>query len=145
MRYEDIDQEFKKLIIERVHIYSPFWALIGMELVDIKKGWAITRLAFSQKITQIMGVVHGGAIFSLADSAVAMALLGLVEQDEIFATVEMKINYLKPFNKGELTAEASIIHMGSTIAIGDVDVKNGDGVLIAKALATYMIMKKRNE
>lgn len=55
----------------------------------------------------------------------------------------MKINYLKPFDKGKITAEANIIHKGKKIAIGDVQVINDQGHIIAKGLATYMIMKTR--
>ena len=70
-------------------------------------------------------------------------MAGLVGPDEIYTTIEMKINYLKPFNKGEITAEAAIIHKGKNIAIGDVTVTNDRGHMIAKGLATYMIMKNR--
>jgi len=73
-----------------------------------------------------------------------MALVGLVERDEFFATMEMKINYLIPFREGEITAEAKIIYKGSKTALGDVEVRNSDGDLIAKGLATYMIMKNIN-
>jgi len=71
-----------------------------------------------------------------------MALIGLVDRDETFTTVEMKINFLKPFDTGEMMAEARIVHKGARTALGDVEVRNGDGVLIAKGLATYMILKK---
>jgi acyl-CoA thioesterase len=54
----------------------------------------------------------------------------------------MKIHYLKPFTGGDLIAEASIIHKGSKIVLGDVEVRNGNGDLVAKGLATYLIMKK---
>jgi uncharacterized protein (TIGR00369 family) len=81
-------------------------------------------------------------VFAPADSAVAMALQGMVAKDEVFTTVEMKINYLKPFYKGKIVAEAKIVHKGGNIAIGDVEIRNSDGALTAKALATYMIMKQ---
>ena len=61
---------------------SPFWALLGMELVDVKKGWAKVRLPFDNKLKQPMGIAHGGAIFATADSAVVMALLGMVRDLE---------------------------------------------------------------
>ena len=84
---------------------------------------------------------QGGAIFSLADSAVAMALLGLVEKGERFMTVEMNINYVSPFREGNITAEARIVKKGSRIALGDVNVRDDQGGLVAKCLATYTIMK----
>ncbi|MCD6569108.1 MAG: PaaI family thioesterase [Deltaproteobacteria bacterium] len=140
--YEVLEPNFKDVLLETMKTKAPFWTLLGMELVDVKKGWAKVRLPFDKKLTHPLGIAHGGAIFSPADSAIAMALMGLVKEDEIFTTVEMKLNYLKSFAKGEITAEANIIHKGNTIALGEVEVKNSKGIIIAKGLATYMIMKK---
>ncbi|HOP41441.1 MAG TPA: PaaI family thioesterase [Syntrophales bacterium] len=142
--YEELDPEFKSILIDTMKNRSPYWALLGMEIVDVKKGWAKVRLPFKNELLQPLGVVHGGAIFSPADSAVAMALIGLVERDEFFSTMEMKINYLIPFREGEITAEARIIYKGSKTALGDVEIRNADDDLIAKGLSTYMIMKSRN-
>jgi acyl-CoA thioesterase len=141
--YEELAPEIKELIIETMKTQSPYWSLLGMELVDIKKGWAQVRLPFDKKLVHPLGIAHGGAIFSPADSAVAMALIGMVEKDETFVTIEMKINYLATFTKGEIIAEAKIIHKGRNTALGDIIVKNGNGDLVAKALATYMIVPKK--
>jgi acyl-CoA thioesterase len=123
---------------------NPFWSLLGMEIIEIKKGWAQIRLPFSEKLANGIGVVHGGAIFSPADSAVGMALVGLIDKDENISTLEMKINYLKPLTAGDIIAEAKIVHRGTMTAIGDVEVKDEKGNLIAKGLATYAITKKEN-
>ncbi|MCJ7772998.1 MAG: PaaI family thioesterase [Desulfobacterales bacterium] len=141
--HEELSPGHKSALMEKMNTASKYWTLLGIELLDVKKGWAKVRLPFTEKLTHPLGIAHGGAVFSPADSAIAMALAGLVGPDEIYTTIEMKINYLKPFNKGEITAEASIIHKGKNIAIGDVTVTNDRGHMIAKGLATYMIMKNR--
>jgi uncharacterized protein (TIGR00369 family) len=140
--YEDLAPKFKESLLTKMQRESPFWELLGLELADVKKGWAKVRLPFARKLVHPLGIAHGGAIFSTADSAVAMALIGLVDRDETFTTVEMKINFLKPFDGGEIMAEARIVHKGAKTALGDVEVRNGDGTLIAKGLATYMILRK---
>jgi acyl-CoA thioesterase len=121
---------------------NPFWELLGMELLEIKKGWAMVRLPIEDKLTNAIGLVHGGAIFSAADSAVGMALVGMTNRDENISTLEMKINYMKPVNGSEIIAEAKIIHRGGQTAIGDVDVRDGEQNLVSKGLATYAIFKK---
>ena len=141
--YDELAPELKELIIETIKTQSPYWSLLGMELVDVKKGWAKVRLPFDNKLVHPLGIAHGGAIFSPADSAVAMALVGMVEKDETFVTIEMKINYLATFTKGEIIAEAKIIHKGRNTALGDIIVRDGNGELVAKALATYMIVPKK--
>ena len=92
--YEALDSSTRELIEETMKNRSPYWSLLGIELVDIKKGWSRLCLPFDRKLTHPFGIAHGGSVFSLADSAVAMALIGLVEADETFVTIEMKINYL---------------------------------------------------
>jgi len=140
--YEELEPRLKQSLLDWMKTKNPFWSLLGMEILDIKKGWAKLRLPFTEKLTNGIGLAHGGAIFSPADSAVGMALVGMLSRDENISTLEMKINYLKPFTGGEIIAEAEIVHKGTMTAIGDVDVRDGKGNLIAKGLATYAIFKK---
>jgi acyl-CoA thioesterase len=142
--YEKLESRFKDALLDWMKTKNPFWSLLGMEIIEIKKGWAKIRLPFSEKLANGIGVVHGGAIFSPADSAVGMALIGLVGKNENISTLEMKINYLRPLTAGDIIAEAKIVHKGSMTAIGDVEVKDEVGNLIAKGLATYAITKKEN-
>ncbi len=141
--YEELSPNFRKAIIEKMKMTVPFWKLLGMEVIDVKKGWAIVRLPFSEKLAQPDGVAHGGAIFSPADTAVAMALLGLIDRNQTLLTIEMKINYIKAVKQGDIIAEAKIVHHGSKTAIGEVDVRNSQGELLAKCLSTYMIVQKK--
>jgi len=140
--YEELDPHFKESLLNWMETKNPFWSLLGMEILEIKKGWAKIRLPFSEKLANGIGVAHGGAIFSPADSAVGMALIGLINKDENISTLEMKINYLRPFTSGEIVAEAKIVHKGTMTAIGDVDVWDEKENLIAKCLVTYAIFKK---
>jgi acyl-CoA thioesterase len=141
--YEELAPRFKEAILDWMKNRNPFWSLLGMELVEVKKGWAQIRLPFDKKLTNAIGLVHGGAIFTPADSAVGMALVGMISRNENISTLEMKINYLKPVKKCDIIAEAKIVHKGAQTAIGDVEVRDVNDVLIAKGLATYAIFKKR--
>ena len=141
-QYEALAPRFEAAILDWMKTRNPFWALLGMELVEIKKGWAVVRLPIEDKLTNAIGLVHGGAIFSAADSAVGMALVGMTNRDENISTLEMKINFMKPVKGKAIIAEARIIHRGSQTAIGDVEVRDDDRNLISKGLATYAIFKK---
>lgn len=120
---------------------SPYYELLGMEVQRIGKGVARVRMPVKKELTHAYGIVQGGAIASLADSAVAMALLGLVTPQEIVATIEFKINFFAPVRQGRLIARAKIVHQGSRTAVGDVDIKDEKGKVVAKALATYSIRR----
>jgi uncharacterized protein (TIGR00369 family) len=140
--YEELSPGFREALMSWQKTKNPYWSLLGMELVDVKKGWAKIRLPFSEKLANGIGLAHGGAIFSPADSAVGMALVGMLDKKETISTLEMKINFLKPVSGGEMLAEAKIIHRGTMTAIGDVEVRNKDDGLVAKGLVTYAIYKK---
>ena len=144
MDYEEFDPDYKEYMLGNMHKVSPFWSLLGMELIDVKRGWARVRLPFSEKLTNAMGTAHGAALFAPIDSAVGVALYGLVGEDETFTTIEVKVNYLKAFSDGEIISEARITHKGNTIALGDVEIRNAAGELIAKGMVTYMILKRKD-
>jgi acyl-CoA thioesterase len=139
---EELAPRFKAAILHWMKTKNPFWALLGMELLEIKKGRAIVRLPIEDKLTNAIGLVHGGAIFSAADSAVGMALVGLTSRDENISTLEMKINYLKPVKGREILAEAKILHRGRQTAVGDVEIRDEERNLISKGMGTYAIFKK---
>jgi len=127
--------------VKKVTNNSPYYKLLGMEIMEIKEGESKIQMAFKQDLTHPYRIVHGGAIASLADSSVAMALISLVEPRDRFTTIEFKINFFAPVNKGKLEAHGKIIYKGSKTAVGEVDVKNEEGKLIAKVIATYSIRR----
>jgi uncharacterized protein (TIGR00369 family) len=118
---------------------SPYYRLLGMEVKEIKEGKSRIEMPFKKDLTHPYGITHGGAIASLADSAVAMALIDLVGPKDRITTIEFKINFIASINKGKLEAHAKIIHKGSQTAVGDVEVVNEKGKLVAKLVATYSI------
>ena len=127
--------------IKKVTNNSPYYQLLGMEIMEIKEGESKIQMPFKQGLTHPYRIVHGGAIASLADSSVAMALISLVEPKDRITTIEFKINFFAPVSKGNLEAHAKIIHKGSKTAVGEVEVKNEEGKLVAKVIATYSIRR----
>jgi len=135
---EPLNPSFKNALLNRLPERMAFWNLLGIEFVDVEKGWAKMRMPFARKLTNSAGIGHGGALFTLADSAGSMALVSMAAKGEVVTTVEMKINFLKPFDGGAVVAEASILHCGRTTALGDVEIKDQNGALIAKGSATFL-------
>lgn len=120
---------------------SPFYQLLGMKIEEVRKDFARLSIEIDRKHIQFLGTVHGGVIASLADSAAAWAIYGSNNLQDIPVTVEMKINFMKPVKTGRLVAEAQNVHSGSRIFVSDVEVKDGEGNLVAKSLVTYYLLK----
>ncbi len=140
---EDINPRFKDAMINRAKDEIPYWSLLGMQVVDMKKGWSKMKVPFKENLRNANGVIHGGVIFSVADSAMGTALITLIDKNDFISTIEMKINFIKPGKGDAIIAEADIIHRGATTAIGDIHVRDSEGNLLAKGLATYAIRKGR--
>jgi uncharacterized protein (TIGR00369 family) len=119
---------------------APFYQLLQITLDRIDIGFARFRMPFRKELIQVNGVVHGGAIASLADTAVAFALMTLIQRGQQVTTVEFKINFLAPVDKGIMIGEARIVNKGGKLVMADMEVKNEGGKLLAKGLATYMIL-----
>jgi len=116
---------------------NPFLKFMGMELLDAGEGWVKMKIAFRPEFLQPI-TVHGGAIYSLADSAAAHALLTLILPDQRPTTVEQRINFLKAVKDQDLYCEAKIVHLGKTLAYAEMTISAQDGALIAKSTATLM-------
>ena len=111
----------------------------GFELEAAEPGRAVVRMRVASKHKQVHGVVHGGVLASLADTAGGLATYMVVPPGTWVATVEMKINFLEPVDRGSVTAEARVLRKGKNFAVVDCDVLDATGRLAAKALMTFSI------
>jgi acyl-CoA thioesterase len=134
-----IKESYKRALRKAVEA-APYYQLLQISLEEIAAGFARFRMPFRRELTQAYGVAHGGAITSLADTAVAFALMTLIQPGERVTTVEMKINFLAAVTDGELIGEARIFQKGKRLALAEMEVKDGKGKPVAKGLATYMIL-----
>jgi len=135
-----INENYEKALRRAVQ-NAPYYQLLQISLEEIDEGFARFRMPFRKEITQAYGVVHGGAIATLADTAVAFALMTLIQPGERVTTAEFKINFLSSVYSGEMIGEARIVNKGKRLAMADMEVKNESGELIAKGLATYAVLK----
>jgi uncharacterized protein (TIGR00369 family) len=111
----------------------------GFELEAAEPGRAVVVLRVRPHHRQILGVVHGGVIGALADTAGGLATFMAVPRGTRVATVEMKINFLEAVEKGTVTAEARVLRLGRHFSVVDCDVHDAAGQLIAKALMTFSV------
>ncbi len=115
-----------------------FPKLVGIEIDDIEPGRAKLSLEVGEKHRQLQGIMHGGAIATLIDTAVAFAIVGASEPGAKFTTIEMKVNYLSPIIEGRVIADARLIRDGKRIVVAECDVFDAAGKMAAKGLLTYM-------
>ena len=133
------DELFEK--VRRRSNLIPYLTHLGIELLECGEGWVTMKMAFRPEFLQ-PSVIHGGAVYSLADASAAHALLTLVASDEPIATVEQHINFLAGVACQDLYCEAKIIRFGRTLSYAEATVTSDSGMLVAKSGAT--LMRRRN-
>ena len=135
-----IKESYEKALRRAVEL-SPYYQLLQITLEQIDTGFARFRMPFRKELTQAYGVVHGGAIATLADTAVAFAVMTLIQPGEKVTTAEFKINFFSAVTNGEMFGEARAVYTGKRLAVAEMEVKNENGKLLAKGIATYAILE----
>ena len=90
------------------------------------------------------GIVHGGVLFTLADTAMGAALYPTIGPGEGCATIEIKINFFKPVVAGAIVCTAETVSKGKTVANLEACVYVGE-LLVAKASGTFAIFRRKDE
>ncbi|MGI9293598.1 MAG: PaaI family thioesterase [Pseudomonadales bacterium] len=116
----------------------PYADLIGLQIDEMDKGHSRCSLIVSEKLMNPHGVVHGAAIYSLADSGMGAALYPSLEAGEICATIEIKLNYYRAVKDGQLSCITRVVNRGKSVANMESDIYCGD-ILVAKANGHYSI------
>ena len=115
--------------------------LLGFELRASGADGAVVAFVPRVEQTQEYGVVHGGILSALADTAAVYTLLPGLATEERMTSVEFKVNFLAAAwpEKGELVATATVIKKGRTLTVVQSDVRQGE-VHVLTGVFTYMIL-----
>ena len=119
----------------------PVAQLIGMEMGVVHPGCVVIELEASQRHASPLGTVHGGILCAIADAAMGLAYATTLKEGETFATVELKVNFLRPVWQGRLRAEGKVVSSGRNLGLVECDVTDQDQRLIARCLSTCMTLK----
>ena len=120
----------------------PYAKFLGLELGEMKRGEAAVQLEVRAELKQNHGVMHGGAIASLIDTASAFAVVTQLEAGEGVTTIDLSIHYLRPVTAGRLTARARTVRAGRRLFVLSIEVIDDKGRLMATAVTTYIKLQE---
>jgi uncharacterized protein (TIGR00369 family) len=112
--------------------------LLGINFEDATRSAATLSLEANAKLERFGGIMHGGALASLADTASAFAVLSTLADGEQTVTVDLTLHYLRPVTEGKLTAHARVLRGGRRVATVSVEIFDASGALVVTALTTYL-------
>jgi 1,4-dihydroxy-2-naphthoyl-CoA hydrolase len=127
-----------------LHEVMPLCATLGMRADVYTADAVVLSLDWSPALCTSSGLLHGGVIMALADSAGgACAFLNLPEGAGGTATIESKTNFLGAVRRGSVTASATPLHRGSSTIVVETEVRDDTGRLVAKVTQTQAVLNPR--
>ena len=119
---------------------SPFPEHMAMRLAAIEVDRAVIELTTAHCHLQAYGIVHGGVLATLIDTATFWSVYLRIPEDAGLVNIDLKLNYLQPVANGLLTAEGRAIRSGNKICYAESDVRNAGRELVAHGTSTLMIL-----
>ena len=119
----------------------PIAELVRMNAVEAEHGRVTFTCTPDASMYNPLGMVHGGVVCTVLDTATACALHTTLPQGVSYTSVEIKINYLKAVtvDSGTLTAVGTVVKAGSRIGFAEGSVTDAAGKLVATATSTLLI------
>ena len=120
----------------------PIARLMDFSLAEVGEGRAVFEVVPGEKHYNPIGVVHGGLLATLLDSAMGCAVQSLQPAGTGYTTVELHVNLVRAVgaDTGRLRAEAETIHRGSRVATAQGRVVDAAGRLYAHGTTTCLIL-----
>ncbi len=115
----------------------PYAGLLGIEFVSAERGAATFALEMRPELMRMGGILHGGALVSLMDTAAAFAVHTLLEPGDSTVTVDLTVHFLRPASAGRVEARATVLRRGRRVIILNVEAMDASGALIATSTMTY--------
>ena len=119
----------------------PFAELLGVEVLAASPEEVRARIAWEERLCTAGGILHGGALMSLADAAGAFCtFLNLPERSAGTATIESKTNFFRAVREGHVVATSRPLHRGRTTIVVETDLHDAEGKHVARVTQTQAVL-----
>ncbi|MDR3579835.1 MAG: PaaI family thioesterase [Oryzomonas sp.] len=123
---------------------APFETYLGMSIDEAADGRAVLSMPFSVAHCQGAGLMHGGAMTSLADTALAIAIKTLLPEGTHFATIELSMQFKSPVRWGTIRGIAEVTDRTERDITGTVAIVDEDGITAATFQARFRVKRLHN-
>jgi acyl-CoA thioesterase len=124
-------------LLLHVHDRNYFAKYLGMEIVEIGEGGCVVSMPVTHKHINMRGVVHGGALVSLADMSM---MLACATQGKHTVTLDLNVSFVRRVSEGDsVMSYPLVIHKGKTTMVVRADILDKAGRLLAEARGTFFV------
>jgi uncharacterized protein (TIGR00369 family) len=123
----------------------PFAGLLGVRSVRVDSREVVLRMDWSPQLCTSGGVMHGGAVMALADTAGAwVAYLNLPSGAAGTTTTDSATRFVGAVREGYVEATARVLHKGRTLIAVDTEVRDASGRLVARTSQAQLVVAARS-
>ncbi len=134
-----LNPEYVEKVVEIAN-GCPYFTHLGMRITLLKNRIADVEMDLRKVHLQAFGYTHGGAVASLIDTAAFWSGHCELAEDQGITTVDLKVNYLSPLQKGSIIARGRLLKLGRKLGLGEASVFDQDGKLVAHGTSTLIIV-----
>ncbi len=130
-----------KIFLSKVN-QSPFYNTIAMHVIKTDRAGSLLKMKVSRKHNNVLGLVHGGVMASLVDSACSMSVFPFLKKGQAIVTLGLQIQYLSPVKSKEIVAHGTVVHYGKQTVYAEASILDNREQIIAKGSASFIIIEK---
>jgi uncharacterized protein (TIGR00369 family) len=139
--------EYLQGIMEGRFPPPPIASLVGSRLVSVKAGEAVFRCTPDESFLNPLGLVHGGLLCTLMDSAMGVAVQTTAPAGTGYASIELKVSFLRPLpfdGTSAIEVTGRTLRTGRRIAFAEARAVAGDGQLVGHATSSLAAVTARS-
>jgi uncharacterized protein (TIGR00369 family) len=129
--------------LEELVKLMPFAVKLGVELQAASPEEVVGRMSWREDLCTAGGVLHGGALMTLADSLGAVCAFLNLPSGAGTATISSSTNMLAAVREGVVTATARPLHAGRTVIVVQSELRDGAGRLVAHVTQAQAVLEAR--
>jgi uncharacterized protein (TIGR00369 family) len=137
--------EFLRAIRDGVLPPPPMAVLMNFRLCEVEFGRVVFECQPDESAYNPIGLVHGGLVCTLADSAAGCAVHSVLEAGVAYTSIDLNVRYLRAVTaaSGLLRATGQIVKPGRRVALANAEIVDGSGKLVATATSSCLVMDNR--
>lgn len=120
----------------------PFMRVVGISITSATREQVVGTLPWREDLCTTLGVVHGGALMTFADSLGATCAFLNLPTGALTSTIESKTNFFRPFTKGTLHGTTIPLHVGRTTIVVQTDIRDDAGKRVALVTQTQAVITR---
>lgn len=118
----------------------PYDGHMGFRLRSWSPDGAVVEADVDGRFANPTGVLHGGVLMGLADSAMGLTVTGLLGPGQAGTNTDLQMRFLRPTREGRLTATARVVRRGRRTLVLEADVTDAAGKLVARASSNFLVL-----